>query len=366
MRIIALFFFVMETFLLSGQNWDTTFLSRTPAGAWELTERGASHFAKLALHCIDQEYPNKLNQVLPDSSLLQPPKALHPAFYGCFDWHSSVHGHWMLVRLLKQFPQMPDAAAIRLKLAANLTPENIQGEIAYLATEGGSWERMYGWAWLLKLAEELSTWEDPQGIEWYAALAPLADAFVEKYKSFLPIQQYPVRTGVHPNTAFGMAFAWDYANTLDLQDFKALLEKRARDYYLSDQHCPASWEPSGEDFLSACLEEANLMRRCLPKEEFREWWNRFLPQEQLTALLAPVGVADRSDPKIVHLDGLNLSRAWCFYGLAGSLDDPALQKQLYDAASLHLQFSLPYVVSPHYEGSHWLASFAVFALQSGK
>ncbi|MDV7391255.1 DUF2891 domain-containing protein, partial [Arthrospira platensis SPKY1] len=220
----------------------------------------------------------------------------------------------MLIRLLKQFPDLPEAAAIREKLARNLTPENIRGELDYLATEGGSWERMYGWAWLLKLTEELYTWDDPQGREWYQALAPLADAFVQKYLAFLPVQTYPVRTGVHPNTAFGMAFAWDYAHTLGLDTLRNLLEARARDYYAADRNCPADWEPSGEDFLSPCLEEANLMRRFLPAEAFREWMNGFLPPDQLASLLEPVGVADRSDPKIVHLDGLNLSRAWCFYG----------------------------------------------------
>lgn len=356
----------MDALFLSAQNWDTTFLSNTPQGAWELTERGATHFAQLALHCVDQEYPNKLNQVLPDAGLLQPPKTLHPAFYGCFDWHSSVHGHWMLIRLLKQFPSMPEASAIREKLGRNLTPENIRGELAYLATEGGSWERMYGWAWLLKLTEELYTWDDQNGRDWYAALKPLADAFVEKYKAFLPVQEYPVRTGVHPNTAFGMSFAWDYAQALGLDSFRLLLEQRAMDYFASDRDCPAGWEPSGEDFLSACLEEANLMRRFMPDEDFRQWWAAFMPENQLGNLLNPVGVADRSDPKIVHLDGLNLSRAWCFYGIAASLGNPESQQKLFEAAGRHLQASLPYVASENYEGSHWLASFAVFALNAGR
>ncbi len=362
MRIVALFFFIMEAFLLSGQNWDTTFLSRTPDGAWELTERGASHFAQLALHCIDQEYPNKLNQVLPDSTLLQPPKVLHPVFYGCFDWHSSVHGHWMLVRLLKKFPELPEGPLIREKLARHFTPENIQGELAYLATESGAWERMYGWAWLLKLTEELVLWRDEQGQEWFDALYPLADAFVQKYLQFLPVQEYPVRTGVHPNTAFGMTFAWDYAMSIGNEELRELIEKRAIEYYASDRNCPASWEPSGEDFLSPCLEEANLLGRFMREPEFRKWWYDFMPGDQLESLLTPVNVADRSDPKIVHLDGLNLSRAWCFYGIAVALNDPDMQLRLYQSAERHLQASLPYVASDNYEGSHWLASFAVYAL----
>ena len=197
-------------------------------GRMTLTKDGASHFAQLALSCLQQEYPNKLNQVLPDESMLQTPKALHPAFYGCFDWHSSVHGHWMLVRLLKQFPDLSEGAEIRQKLAQNLTAENIQAEVAYFEQSSKSWERMYGWAWLLKLSEELHTWKDEEGQRWAQNLQPLADAIKQRYVSFLPVQKYPVRTGVHPNTAFGLSFAWDYASATQDQDFLRLIEVSAK------------------------------------------------------------------------------------------------------------------------------------------
>ena len=287
---------------------------------------------------------------------------LHPAFYGCFDWHSAVHGHWMLVRLLKKFPQLPEAPVIRKKLSENLSLENIAGEVEYMKSASKSWERTYGWAWLLKLAEELHTWDNKQGQQWAKNLQPLTDIFIDRYFTFLPVQVYPVRTGVHPNTAFGLSFAWDYAHTTNHKALKELLKKRAMDYYFEDENCPAGWEPSGEDFLSACLEEANLMRKILSKAEFNQWFNKFLPKEQLDALCTPADVSDRSDPKIVHLDGLNLSRAWCFYGMLPYIEHEELKKQLTEAAKTHLQATVPHIASEHYEGTHWLASFAVFAL----
>jgi hypothetical protein len=348
--------------LAFSQTMEDTYLTTNAEGRLSLTREGASHFARLALECIQKEYPNKLNQVLPDESLLQSPRALHPAFYGCFDWHSSVHGHWMLVRLLKQFPDMPEAGEIRRKLNENLTAENIAGEVDYLARESKSWERMYGWSWLLKLAEELHKWDDRDARRWSANLQPLTDAFVRLYLDFLPVQEYPVRTGVHPNTAFGLSFAWDYAYAADRQELKSLIERRARDYYLGDVDCPANWEPSGEDFLSPCLEEANLMRRVLGKNEFNAWFKKFLPPDKFRALLIPANVSDRSDPKIVHLDGLNLSRAWCFHGLLPVIDNRKMKGDMAVAARRHLEATLPYVASSHYEGSHWLGSFAVYAL----
>lgn len=338
------------------------FLKADDIGQLSLTEAGASHFAQLALNCLQQEYPNKLNQVLNDASHLKSPSMLHPAFYGCFDWHSAVHGHWMLVRLLKKFPQLPEAAEIRKKLAENLSPENIAGEVNYMKSASKSWERTYGWAWLLKLAEELHTWDNKQGQQWAKNLQPLTDIFIDRYFTFLPVQVYPVRTGVHPNTAFGLSFAWDYANTTKHKALMELIKKRAMDYYFEDQNCPAGWEPSGEDFLSACLEEANLMQKILSKADFNQWFKKFLPEEQLDSLCIPADVSDRSDPKIVHLDGLNLSRAWCFYGMLPYIEQKELKKQLTEAAKTHLQSTVPHIASEHYEGTHWLASFAVFAL----
>ncbi len=363
---IRLFFFSLA-FCVLMSNWlhgqdENLFIKQDDDGLILLTTEGASHFAQLALSCIQKEYPNKLNQVLSDNSMLQEPRALHPAFYGCFDWHSSVHGHWMLVKLLKLYPQLPEAATIRQKLSENLTAENITGEVAYFKTASKSWERMYGWSWLMKLSEELATWKDKEAQQWSANLQPLTDAIIERYMQFLPIQQYPVRTGVHPNTAFGLSFPLDYANTVGHIELKSLIESRAKDYYLSDANCPADWEPSGEDFLSACLEEAALMQRVLDAEEFKLWWEEFLPAEKLESLLTPADVSDRSDPKIVHLDGLNLSRAWCFYRIAKSIRSP----QMIEAAATHLQATVPNIATEHYEGSHWLASFVIYALASAR
>ncbi|MEO1714877.1 MAG: DUF2891 family protein, partial [Bacteroidota bacterium] len=225
-----------------------------------------------------------------------------------------------------------------------------------------AWERMYGWAWLLKLAEELHTWEDPMGQAWSSNLQPLTEAIIQRYIKFLPLQTYPVRTGVHPNTAFGMSFAWDYANTTGRYDLKNLLEERAITYYSADTACPARWEPSGEDFLSACLEEANLMARILPADQFIAWFDEFLPMREMEYLLQPASVADRSDPKIVHLDGVNLSRAWSMYQLLPILRNPNQKGVLNAAAARHLQATVPYIASEYYEGTHWLASFAVYAL----
>ncbi len=337
-------------------------LQTNAEGRLNLTGEGASFFANLALTCLQQEYPNKLGQVLGGASSLKEPKELHPAFYGCFDWHSSVHGHWMLVRLLKQFPALPEAAEIRKKLGQNLTAENIAGEAEYFKNASKSWERMYGWAWLLKLAEELSTFDDPEARQWSENLQPLADAVIVRYKEFLPVQAYPVRTGVHPNTAFGLSFAWDYAHTTGDRAFQTIIEKRAKDYYLLDADCPAGWEPSGEDFLSACLEEANLMRRVLPEEIFGQWFKRFLPKKKLVQLSTPADVSDRSDPKIVHLDGLNLSRARCLYGIYPNIKNKKQRKLMLKAARKHLDATIPNIATEHYEGTHWLASFAVYAL----
>jgi hypothetical protein len=326
-----------------------------------LTVAQASHFAALALKGIAKEYPNKLDHVIRDAADVKVPRELHPAFYGCFDWHSSVHGHWMLMRLLKIHPDMPEAAAIRTALRANLTKENLAAETAYLKQPGrGTFERTYGWAWLLKLAEELHGWDDPDGRAWSAGLAPLADGFVERYLDFLPKQTYPIRTGVHPNTAFGLAFALDYARTVKHSALEKLIVSRSRDYFGNDANYPASWEPGGEDFLSPALMEADLMRRVLPAEEFRTWFHRFLPEVPPT-LLTPATVTDRSDPKIVHLDGLNLSRAACLWSIARDFpaDDP-LQKILTTAAGRHAAASLPHVSSGDYAGEHWLASFAVW------
>jgi hypothetical protein len=292
---------------------------------------------------------------------------MHPVFYGCFDWHSSVHGHWMLVRLLRLYPGLPEAQRVRAALDANITPEHVAAEVAYLDEPNRkSFERTYGWAWLLKLSAELRAWDDPDARRWAAALEPLTRAVAERTADFLPKQTYPIRTGVHPNTAFAIAFALDYARAAGDTALSGTLVERSLAYYGRDKDCPAGWEPGGEDFFSPCLVEADLMRRVLGASEFAAWLHTFLPgieRGEPSSLFAPAEVADRSDPKIVHLDGLNLSRAWCMAGIASALppDEPA-RAVLVESAARQASATLDHVASGSYEGEHWLASFAVYAL----
>jgi len=342
-------------------------VDRSKSSDLSLTQSQASHFARLALKCVAREYPNKPEHVLNDSSDVQNPKALHPAFYGCYDWHSSVHGHWMLVRLLRMFPNLPEAQDIRHAIGANLRRENILVEAAYFKQKNRqSFERTYGWAWLLKLAEELSLANDAEAKAWSRNLQPLVDVLVSSYILFLPKQTYPIRTGVHPNTAFGLAFAYDYAETAGNKNLADLIAERSRTYFAKDANYPGAWEPGGEDFFSSALMEADLMRRVLSATEFRRWFHRFLPQLAAgapRALLRPAIVTDRSDPKLVHLDGLNLSRAWCMRSIANVLpaNDPA-RKTLANSARQHARDALTHVASGDYAGEHWLASFAVYLL----
>lgn len=339
--------------------------SETPATLPSFDRDAASAFARLALNGIRQEYPNKLDHVMNDAGEVRGPRVLHPAFYGSFDWHSSVHGHWMLVRLLRRFPDLPEAAEIRAVLDAHLTAANIAAEVTYLSQGNrASFERTYGWAWLLQLAAELSGWRDPDAARWSASLQPLADAMVQRYLAFLPKQTYPIRRGVHPNTAFGMTLALDYARAVGRRDLEALLVERSRAFFAGDSAYPARWEPDGDDFLSPSLVEANLMRRVLTPTEFDAWFHALLPgieRGEPRSLLEPAIVGDRGDPGLVHLDGLNLSRAWCMLGIASALppDDPA-RPVLLGAAARHARATLPHIASGHYEGEHWLASFAVY------
>ena len=360
-------YFILMTMILTGSSLAQETKSSEKMERLILDRATAAHFANLALNCIHREYPNKLDHVMNDEKEVQSPQALHPAFYGCYDWHSAVHGHWMLVRLLKMFPGMPEAKQIRAAINKNLSSENIQTEVAYLHQPSRkSFERMYGWAWLLKLAEELHSWDDPDGKRWSKNLDPLAQAIAARYLDFLPRQTYPIRTGVHPNTAFGLSFGLDYARKVGNQELEKLIIERSLTYYANDLGCPAEWEPGGEDFFSPCLLEADLMRRVLQPIKFIEWFHRFLPNlahGEPKSLLEPAVVGDRSDPKIVHLDGLNLSRAWCMKGIALALpeDDPA-KKILLGSAQKHAEDALVNVASGDYVGEHWLASFAVFML----
>ncbi|WP_400079226.1 DUF2891 domain-containing protein [Winogradskyella sp. R77965] len=323
----------------------------------------ANRLAQLPLHCMNTEYPNKLNQTIGSNADLKSPKELHPAFYGCFDWHSAVHGHWSLVSLLKQFPDIDGKADIEQKLLQNISKENIELELLYFEGQyNKSFERTYGWAWLLKLAEELHTWDDDVARELESNLQPMTDLIVNKYLEFLPKLNYPIRVGEHPNTAFGLSFAYDYATTVDNEQLATLIEERAMDFYSKDEGCPLEWEPSGFDFLSPCLEEAALMKRVLELEDFKVWITEFLPELSQKDFDIAVGeVSDRTDGKLVHLDGVNFSRAWSLKYIAKDLPE---YNHLKNLANMHINYSLPSIVGDSYEGGHWLGSFAIYALNS--
>ena len=356
--------FLLLTISATSQVNDLFKVKKDSSG-FELTMKGASHLASLPLKCITQEFPNKTNHTSnTDSDHVLLPKQLHPTFYGCFDWHSSVHGHWMLIRLLKIFPNLPEAGAMRAALNKTITKENIINEVKYFDMPlTASWERTYGWAWILKLDEELFSWNDADAKRWHEAMQPLTKKIVQLWAKFLPKQTYPNRTGVHPNTAFGLVFALDYARTeKDIAFEKAIIEA-AKAIFLKDKNAPAVWEPNGSDFLSPCLEEADLMRRVLAPKEFMSWFNQFLTLQSLKHLTVLPVVSDRTDLQIVHLDGLSFSRSWCMKGLAAALPATDARRKLLMKSSVnHLANALPHVVSGEYGGEHWLASFAVYAL----
>ena len=334
-----------------------------------LDEAAAGRFAALALACVHQEYPNKPGPVFSADAEVRPPRQLTPAFFGCFDWHSSVHGHWLLARLARRFPEAPFAAGARAALARSLTPENLAAEAAFLDTLGrASYERPYGLAWLLALAAELRGWDDPLARGWSSALAPVEARAAARFAAWLPRLRYPVRIGEHSQTAFGLGLVRDWAVVAKDDGLRALVDERARTYFLGDRACPIQYEPSGEDFLSPCLGEADLLRRVLPPAEFARWLTGFLPglpRGGGAGWLAPGVVTDRSDPKLAHLDGLNLSRAWMLLGVASGLppSDPR-RAALAAAAAAHAEVALPAVTGEHYEGGHWLGTFAVY-LTSG-
>ena len=330
----------------------------------ELTLEQANRLAALPLACIQHEYPNKLGQTIGGKDDLGEPSALHPAFYGCFDWHSAVHGHWSVVALLRQYPNLDRAADARRMLQENLSTTNITAEVAYFnGTHNKSYERTYGWAWLLKLDEELLRWEDPLAKELRKNLQPLTELIVARYLDFLPRLNYAIRTGEHPNTAFGLTFAHDYAKAVGSNALITEINRTARRFYLNDQDCPITWEPSGYDFLSPCMEEIDIMRRVLPAKDFHPWLAEFLPAIIKPGYTLPVGeVSDRTDGKLVHLDGLNFSRAWVLYGLTKQYPDE--YGHLKNLANEHANYSLPNLVGDNYEGGHWLGSFAIYALSA--
>jgi len=335
------------------------------SSASSLARGTASRFARIALGHVTREYPNKLDHVMAGDADARTPRDLHPIFFGSFDWHSCVHGYWLLATLLRLRPDLPEAEAIIALFDDAFTPDKVAAEVAYLARpESRGFERPYGWAWDLMLQAELLR---HPARPWAARHAPLAEAFADRFRAFLPLADYPVRAGVHSNTAFALVLASEYADMAGDAALRQLLATRAMIWYGQDAACQA-WEPSGDDFLSPALIEAEAMRRLMSKDMFDVWIVRFLPDlasKQPATLFTPARVSDRTDGKIAHLDGLNLSRAWCWRTLAGALPDldPAKMHAI-NAALNHLSAAVPHI-SGDYMGEHWLATFALLALTNG-
>lgn len=328
----------------------------------EFTAEHAERFANLALQCVHREYPNKISHVMQSDGDVMPPRKLTPAFYGCFDWHSSVHGHWLLVRLARKFPQAAFAKAARSALAQSLTAAHIAVEVAHLQAKGrASWERPYGLAWLLQLDAELRTWNDPEAKAWAAALAPLTKATRDRLFAWLPKLSHPIRTGEHSQTAFAMGLMLDWARTAKDREFEQLVVARALAFYRKDRNWNLAFEPGGQDFLSPGLAEADLMRRVLSETEFGDWLGGFLPGITEQFDLQPAVVTDKSDGKLAHLDGLNLARAWMLEGIASHLGSYDVRREaVLEVAAAHRVAGLAAVTGEHYEGGHWLGSFAVY------
>jgi hypothetical protein len=347
--------------------WVVLVLAAVTARAQSASLDGASvdRFAQLVLACVHQEYPNKIGHVMNSDDDVDPPRKLTPSFYGCFDWHSSVHGHWLLARLSKLYPEAGFAATARTALDESFTDARIAAEVSYFEGEGrASTERPYGLAWLLCLAEELHTWDDEQARRWRETIAPLEALAADRFRDWLPKLHYPIRTGEHSQTAFAFGLVLDWAETVGDTAMIELLTERTRTLYLGDVDCPLSYEPSGQDFLSPCIAEADLLRRVLPPAEFARWLTEFMPgiPEDGSADWLPVAVVtDRADGKLAHLDGLNLSRAWMLEGMASGLpeDDPR-RPALEAAGDRHRSSGLTSVTGEHYEGGHWLGSFAAY------
>ena len=341
-----------------------------PQAGATLDAAAAGRFVQLALECVHREYPNKIAHVLASDADARPPRELTPAFYGCYDWHSAVHGHWLLARAVRMFPDAPYAEQARAELARSFTAGNVTVEVAYLRTDGRtSFERPYGLAWLLQLAAELRAWNDPQAQAWSATLAPLESEAAARLKAWLPKLRYPIREGEHDQTAFAFGLIWDWAQVARDNGMQQLLRDKAQQFYAGDRDCPLRYEPSGQDFLSPCIAEADFMRRVLDPQAFTKWLTAFLPQiprDGSSVWLPPAEVTDRTDPKLAHLDGLNLSRAWMLEGIARGL--PANDRRiaaLRAAAAAHRAVSLTAVTGEHYVGSHWLGTFALYGATRG-
>jgi len=335
--------------------------------SFSLTGVQADNYAALALKGIPQQYPNKPSNVMSSADDVRSPQEMHPAFYGNFDWHSSVHGHWMLVRLLRQFPECKSADKIRVILNSQLTADKMQQETDYFTeSHNKHFERMYGWAWLLQLVRELHTWDDPDAKLWRKHLRPLEEKIVELATAYLPKLSFPIRVGTHTDTAFALSMKLDYARAIGNSDFEALLIRKSKQFYLNDKNYPAHYEPSGHDFFSSGFNEADLMRRILPSDEYSEWLDQFLPElraNQLGSMMIPVEVTDVTDGHLVHLAGLDLARAWTMSGIASALDQNDVRRQhLLNSIPPHVKAGSQYINSGHYEGEHWLATFAVYHL----
>lgn len=355
------YFFLWMLFVISAFSCyasDSLYIKRN--GQIILTLSGASQFAKLPLRCAEKEWPYKTGITFSDSSSLTAPKDYHPAFCGCFDWHSSVHGHWMLAKLLHTYPDMPEAAIIRKLFNTHFTEANIQQEILIFKNKDNKgFERTYGWAWLLQLQDELLQWNDADAKKWAAALQPLSNTLSKLTVDYLSKLVYPIRVGEHSNLAFGLSMMYDYAAHQNDTALSGAIRNAAMRFYFADKNCPFSWEPGGSDFLSPCLEEADLMRKVLSPKAYSVWLKQFMPDLFNPNFKIVTGkVKDRTDGKLVHLDGLNLSRAWCLKGIAAAINN----KHVLLLANEHLEAALPQVASGDYAGEHWLASFAVYAL----
>lgn len=331
------------------------------ANAQKLDLQEAEKIFYLPVHCIGIEFPNKMGQVLSGTQDLKRPKDIRPIFYGCFDWHSSVHGYWSIIKLMKNFPELDQDGKVRSILNQNITKENVAIEQAFFEDiNNRNFERTYGWAWLFQLQSELYTWDDTDAQRWYITLKPLADLLVKKYEAYLPKLNYPIRTGQHDNSAFGLSLSIDYARIVGDIAFENTIIEHSKRLYGNDVGCNLSFEPSGNDFLSPCLEEALLMSKISDETEYELWLHKFLPSIfDREFNLEPGHVSDRTDGHLVHLDGLNFSRATCLYGIAKKIPK---QEHLVALADKHLTYSLRNITNDDYMGSHWLGTFALYAL----
>lgn len=334
-----------------------------------MTADQSDAMAGLASSCIHKEYPNVVKHYFSGPQDVRSPKEMHPVFYGCLDWHSSVHGHWLLVRLLNTNPDLSERAKIIEQLDQSFNATNIGAELAYFNRPGSgtSYERPYGLAWFLQLTAELRQWQDPMSQKWLKALLPLENKIVSNVEAWLPKLAYPIRVGEHSQTAFAFGLMLDWARVANNKKFELQLSQRVKDYYAADQNCPLAYEPSGQDFLSPCLAEADLMRRVMAPKSYSKWLGEFLPmipKDGSGNWIKLATVTDRSDGKLAHLDGLNLSRTWMLDGIASALPDTDKRKKsIIAAANTHREGSLPVVMGDlHYMGSHWLGSFATYLI----